>query len=205
MKKIRRPLNLVMAVIIMIQWLRMAYFQSGSALTGTGLHSLKYFTILSNLLEAFACFLFAAGKGDRLKYTAAVCLGLTFLVVLVFLGPVFGYALMFLGMNLWFHLLVPLFAMGEFILCNQERKTAKDAMTAVLPMAVYGFFYCVNNLVNGPHGSYPFSNDWYHFMTWGLPWGIMIYFLIMAVTYAIGLFLGKMNGMVRKHQKEGMH
>ena len=42
----------------------------------------------------------------QLKYAATVSVGLTFLTVMLFLGPRFGYGAMFQGVNLWFHLLM---------------------------------------------------------------------------------------------------
>ena len=156
-----------------------------------GFRTLKYFTILSNLLEAFACVLFVINGNELIKYVGAVSVGLTFTVVMVFLGPLFGYRMMFYGASLWFHALIPLMAMAEFVMCNSREMTSRDNLYAVFPMLVYGIGYVGNIIIRGiPH------NDWYGFMSWGYPVGTVIFALIVAVTYLIGLLLRKINEKV---------
>ena len=182
-------------------WLKMVFSSTDGVLVSTGLRSLRYFTILSNLLEGFASVVFLLNmKKEKpwvnlLKYVAAVSVGLTFLVVVVFLGPLFGYLFMFIGVNFWLHLIVPVLAMVEFVIYNREKYTVKDNLIASLPMVIYGIFYLGNIIINGV-GQWPDSNDWYGFMSWGLPVGIVIFFVIVAVTYGIGLVLRKLNGKV---------
>ena len=93
--KIRVILNIVLPVIIVYEWLDMFYFGGENFLSTRGVASLKYFTILSNLLEAFACLWWLWKKNEVLKYAASVAVMLTCVVVLVFLGPMFGYLAMF--------------------------------------------------------------------------------------------------------------
>ncbi|MBR0474094.1 MAG: hypothetical protein IJJ19_03755 [Erysipelotrichaceae bacterium] len=203
MKKIntRILINVFIAIIVPYAWLKMVFSSTDGVLVSTGLRSLRYFTILSNLLEGFASVVFLLNmKKEKpwvnlLKYVAAVSVGLTFLVVVVFLGPLFGYLFMFIGVNFWLHLIVPVLAMVEFVIYNREKYTVKDNLIASLPMVIYGIFYLGNIIINGV-GQWPDSNDWYGFMSWGLPVGIVIFFVIVAVTYGIGLVLRKLNGKV---------
>ena len=203
MKKIntRILINVFIEIIVPYSWLRMVFSTSDGVLVSTGLRSLKYFTILSNLLEGFASVVFLLNLKNKkqwvnlLKYVAAVSVGLTFLVVVVFLGPLFGYLFMFIGVNFWLHLIVPVLAMVEFVIYNREIFTVKDNLIASLPMVIYGIFYLGNIIINGV-GQWPDSNDWYGFMSWGLPVSIVIFFVIVAVTYGIGLVLRKLNGKV---------
>ena len=190
--KFHRYLNLVVGIIIIVQWVRMVLGFSGTTLTASGLRSLKYFTVLSNLLEALACFMFFFNGNEKLKYPAAVAVGLTFLVVMVFLGPMFGYPFMFIGANLWFHGLVPLYAMIEFVICNRVKKNHRDNLYATLSMVIYGTGYLGNILINGM-GEWPNRNDWYGFMNWGYPVGIIIFLVIIGITYMIGFVLRKLN------------
>ncbi len=104
-----RPIfNLVLAALVAYAWYLMIFRGTG-ALQTTGLKSLKYFTVLSNLLEGFASLFYFLRRNnetdplrDTLKYTAAGAVTLTLLVVLGFLGPIFGYPFMFRGANLLF-------------------------------------------------------------------------------------------------------
>lgn len=209
MKKIstRILINVFIAIIVPYAWLRMVFSTSDGVLVSTGLRSLKYFTILSNLLEGVASVVFLLNlKNEKqwvnlLKYVAAVSVGLTFLVVVVFLGPLFGYLFMFIGVNFWLHLIVPVLAMVEFVIYNKERITVRDNMIATLPMVVYGIFYLCNIIINGV-GQWPDTNDWYGFVSWGLAVGILIFFVIIAVTYGIGLFLRKINDRVKKNENK---
>ena len=190
-KKFRMILNALMAVMIIIQWIRLCLSISGSGFMTGGFRTLKYFTVLSNLLEAFACILFLLKGNEIIKYVAAVSVGLTFMVVMAFLGPIFGYAMMFTGPSLWFHLLIPLAAMAELIVFNRKKLTAKDNLWTVFPMLVYGISYLGNIIINGIRG-----NDWYGFLRWGYPVGAVVLVIIVLITYLIGLLLRKLNEKV---------
>ncbi len=187
-KLLRSGLNLFMAFIIVVLWLKMALTTSSTAFMAGGFRTLRYFTILSNLLEAFACILLIIKGNEKVKYVAAVSVALTFTVVMVFLGPIFGYPLMFRGSSLCFHGLIPLLSMAEFIFCNKKPMNSKDNLWAVMPMLVYGIGYVGNILINGIP-----RNDWYGFMRWGYGVGSIIFIVILGVTYLIGLLLRKLN------------
>lgn len=194
MNKFRIFLNIALPLIIIYEWLDMFCFAEENVLSTRGIASLKYFTILSNFLEAFACVWWLYKKNEVLKYVASVSVMLTCIVVIVFLGPLFGYRLMYAGPNLWFHLLVPLAALFEVLFLVKRSYTKKENLYAALPMAVYGIFYVGNNVINGI-GQWPHSNDWYGFLSWGYPIGVMIYFIILAVTYGIGFIIRKLNDL----------
>ncbi len=195
-------INAAIAILAPYAWLKMVFGSSDGVLVSAGLRSLRYFTILSNLLAAAAAIIYLLNLNritrniKVLKYVAAVSVGLTFLVVLVFLGPLFGYVFMFTGVSFWLHLIVPVLAMTEFILSNDVEMKRRDNMIAVIPMFLYGIFYLGNILINGI-GEWPDSNDWYAFMSWGYPIGFAIFFIIIFVTYLIGLTLRKTNAKMR--------
>ena len=189
-------LHLLIAFLSPYAWLSMVLRSSGGLLTATGLASLKYFTVLSNLLSGLASLILVLSrllKKDapwihRLHYAAAVSVGLTFLTVIAFLGPLYGYEAMFEGSNLWLHLVLPLAAEAAFILFNPMPMTRRDNALAVLPMLLYGVGYVGNILANGRD-----ANDWYSFLAWGYPAGVAIFLLILAVTFGLGLLLRKAN------------
>ena len=49
-----------------------------------------------------------------------------------------------------------------------------------------------NNLINGI-GEWPDTNDWYLFLTWGYPVGVLIFIVICAVTWLLGLAMRKLH------------
>ncbi len=190
-KTFRIAFNAFLAIMVIIQWIILSTSIPDSSFMSGGFRTLKYFTVLSNLLEAAACIIWIIGGDERLKYVAAVSVGLTFTVVMAFLGPLFGYPMMFAGPSLWMHGIVPLAAMAECIVFNRERLSVRDNLWAVFPMLIYGIFYLGNIIINGIPG-----NDWYGFMLWGYPGGAAALVIIVCVTYLIGLVLRKLNEKV---------
>ncbi len=93
--RFRIGLNIVIALASIGAWLVMV-FSNGGMLTDTGLASLKFFTVLSNIFEGTACIIWiAAGRessqaAEKIKYMATVSVALTFMTVMVFLGPADG-------------------------------------------------------------------------------------------------------------------
>lgn len=204
--------NLVVAVMVPVAWLLMALqlYKSG-ALSSAGLASLKYFTVLSNFFNGAVSLLFVLWLLSRkeeiprwlplLKLMSTVAVGLTFFVVVAFLGPLYGYGSMYLGANLWFHLLLPLISMLEFCLFDVGFSLSLRAtLSALIPTLLYGCAYAVNLLVNGV-GVYPHSNDWYGFAHWGFPIGFGIFAAILLVTWALALLLRAGNRVAQKRRE----
>ena len=192
--KFRKALNVLLAIAVFGAWGRMVVSGEGT-LASTGLSSLKYFTVLSNLLEGFACLYWLAGKvakGERLKFVATVAVSITFLVVMTFLGPLYGYPFMFEGANLWLHLLVPVGAILEQIFLSKGTFDRKDMLFAALPVLFYGAGYLGNILMNGV-GEWPDTNDWYSFMMWGYPGAAVIYGGLVLISLALGLLFRKVR------------
>ena len=197
---LRKNYNICLAIAVAGSWLAMCLFGKGS-LAQSGFGNLKYFTVLSNLLTGAAAvyWLAVAGKdegrklrAERLKYVAAAAVGLTFTVVMVFLGPLYGYPMMFAGANLFFHLLIPLAAMAEIVLLADTRFTRRDNNLTMIPPLIYGIVYLGNNIINGI-GEWPDTNDWYSFLAWGYPVGIVIFSVICAVTWLLGFVMRKLQ------------
>ncbi|MBQ9413496.1 MAG: Pr6Pr family membrane protein [Clostridia bacterium] len=202
--------NAAIVLLVLVAWGRMLSSGDETTLSTGGLANLKYFTVLSNLLEGAAAAILAieavlvlCGKREaiapfvlRLKYAATVAVAITFLVVLIFLGPLYGFDIMYVRANFWFHLVIPLLAMAEFCLFDRfSRLSFRQAWMAVLPPLIYGLAYAANILINGVEG-----NDIYGFVMWGLPTGFAIFAGILALSYGVGclLLLGHRAG-----RKEG--
>lgn len=202
--RLRMAVNALLFVGVATGWFLMAFGGVGVLRSG-GLEGLKYFTVLSNVLEGAAALAWmisvgATGRETRfvtvLKYIAAVCVGLTFVTVLVFFGPLYGYLSMYRSANFFFHLLIPLGAMAEFVLMNKESVSLSENLAAVGAPLLYGSVYLINVLVQVPTDD-PFEHDFYGFVLWGLPVGIGIFAVICVATFLIGLALRKCNGLVR--------
>ena len=188
----RKIFNIVIFMIVLVTWLRMVFVFTDVALTARGLSSLKYFTVLSNLFEGIACLIWLYNKDEEIKYFAAVSVTLTFVVVITFLGPLYGYVAMFSGVSFWMHLIVPLAALFEVLFWNKEKFDMRDNLLACVPMGIYGIYYLGNNIINGI-GEWPYINDWYGFLTWGYPVGFLIYFIVLFVVFLIGFAIRKIK------------
>ena len=73
----------------------------------------------------------------------------------------------------------------------------KDTLLGVLPMLIYGIGYIGNILING-FGDAPYSNDWYGFLYWGWLAGLMIFALLILVTWVMALILRVVHNKIQK-------
>ena len=198
--RIRRIVNICIAILVPAAWLMMALGGEGT-LSENGFGNLKYFTVLSNIMEGIASVVWLAAqnkdeksriKADRFKYISAAAVMLTFTTVMVFLGPLYGYSSMFVGANLFFHLLIPLISAAEIIFLAENGFSVRDNNLAVLPPLIYGVMYLGNVLINGI-GEWPDTNDWYLFLAWGYPVGILIFACICLVTWLLAFAMRKLQ------------
>ncbi|MBR3645530.1 MAG: hypothetical protein IKN54_03860 [Lachnospiraceae bacterium] len=203
-KKVCFILNLsiiVFAVIANILTFTGTY--SGTGLTSSGFSNFKYFTVLSNEfcgLVAIAKLLFDIKHKDFpliYKLLAASTVGLTFLTIAAFLGPIYGHASLYKGANLYFHLIIPLIAMFEYILLDSSNSFVpfKQTFITVLPVLIYGIIYLANIFINGK-GQRPNSNDWYGFLNWGLFAGIIIFIVLVFSTWCMACILRLLNQLL---------
>lgn len=201
-RKVSLVMNLGIVAAVLVTWVRMMLaVGEGTVFTARGLGSLRYFTVLSNLLAAAASAVYGiclvrltAGYMNAvprgvvlLKYAGAVSVALTLLTVLLFLGPTAkdGFASMFLGVNLWFHLIVPVLAIADFCLLNPDGPLGMaDSLWACLPMALYALYYLGNILRNGVE-----KNDWYGYLRGGIPIGAVIALATFLGTWGVALLM----------------
>ena len=197
---IRKYINIFLVIAVLGSWIAIFVSASGT-LMHNGINSLKYFTVLSNLFEGLASVVWlissrnngkASARAELLKYIAAAAVGLTCVVVLTFLGPLYGYPEMFAGPSLFMHLLTPVIAIAEIIFLSDFTYTRRENRLVMLSPIVYGVVYLGNNLINGI-GEWPDTNDWYLFLTWGYPVGVLIFIVICAVTWLLGLAMRKLH------------
>ena len=200
--------NFLIAVITLWCWIAIlaAVTDMGSPLMAGGLYSLKFFTTHSNLLNGADCAamrnVLMLGKKPsqgaqtwKLAGTAAV--GLTFLTVMVFLGPVFGYGGMFLGTNFWYHLALPVISILSFVTLERDaRLPFRTTFLAVVPMLLYSVGYLGNVLIQGP-GEWPDKHDFYGFLLWGWPIGIAIACGLAVLIWLLAVVLRGLNGKTK--------
>lgn len=203
--------NLFVGVMSFAAWLWMVFAVShGGPLTDGGLRSLKFYTVLSNLLNGAVCLVFAArllGSGwvtTRLKtwrLVGASTAGLTFLTVMLFLGPAFGYQYMFNGPNFFLHFLLPVLSILSFI-CFERTGTIPYRYTlyAMLPMLLYTIGYLLNIIIQGV-GEWPNRHDFYGFLLWGLPVGVAIFVGLILLTWGLALLMRKLGGAARPQKQ----
>lgn len=203
--------DVVIAIAEPVVWFMMASSRGVDALTATGLASLKYFTVLSNLLLGAASLVYAVymvrylrgGRivpqwAKRLKFAATAAVTVTLMTVLLFLGPTMGYAAMFAGVNLWLHLILPVLGIVEFVFFDTQRGLSfKESLFGIVPVALYGVFYVGNILINGV-GVQPYINDWYGFTMFGMQFLPVVLLVMALATWVFAIVLRAGNAAVRK-------
>ncbi len=188
-----------------------SYFPSNpdAALMAKGIQSVRFYTVLSNLL--LALFTLPALIGDIvslvkkkyllpswvgvLKYLGTVGTTITFLTVVCFLAPVAakngqGYFSMFQGPNLYYHLIVPVLAILSFGFMELNLVVKMPQTPIGLSSVIgYGIFYVVNyycHFIDDGNGSY----DWYGFIgdSKRPVWLVAIIMLIASYVICIALY-----------------
>lgn len=206
-KKVVIVLNILM-VICLVTGLGIMVLRSGGEgelLTSSGWANLKYYTVLSNIFCGViaAVFLILRGKTPgwlmTLKLAAAASVAVTFLVVACFLGVLYGHRYMYLGSNLFFHLILPVLGMIEFCLL-EETISFRKTFFASIPTLLYGSVYLGNILINGK-GEWPNTNDWYGFYRWGLGGALVIFAAIVLISWGVACLLRFINLRVNQPAK----
>ncbi len=200
-------INLFVGVMSFGAWIGMALLSGNGMLSEHGIPSLKFFTVLSNLFNGAICLFYAyrriAGKKNTyweqmLKLIGTTAVGLTFMTVMAFLGPLYGYPMMFKGSNFWLHLVLPVMSMLSFMLLEFEYKIPlRRTWIAILPTVAYEIGYLTNIGLNGI-GIWPDTNDFYGFLSWGAAGGAVIAVTILLVTWGIALVLCAVGNRRRK-------
>jgi len=185
-------------------------------LTVRGLGNLKFYTVLSNLLNGAASLIWAAAlyknKGSgrspgaaicRLRLCAVASVGLTFAMVMFFLGPLYGHRYMYSGANLWYHLLLPVISMIDFVLPGPGNIPGRpDRAAAALPTVLYGAAYALNLALRGVRRG-PDPNDWYGFLLWGWGVGAVIFAAAILAQWTIACALCAIKKAVAKRFDSG--
>ena len=189
-------LNIVLITLAAI----FGVFSGDGALWRAGFGRFVFFTVDSSVLAALALAVALPFKIRRLKsgkmlptavtalcFTGASAVTVTFLTVVLFLGPLYGYGSMYVGNNLFLHMICPLLAVVSFIFdCGGEKRLDPRLTPAgVLPTLIYGAVYFIMVIVVGrENGGWA---DFYGFNMSGR-WYVSVA-VMLAATYAAALAL----------------
>ena len=105
-----RLTNLIIFLFTLVCFI-LEFHRDGAWKLSSGLRGLRYFTLLSNLFSGFAALLVVLTVSETglpfwvwlLKYIAAAAVAVTFLTVMVFLGPTLGYRSQLEGKGFYYH------------------------------------------------------------------------------------------------------
>ena len=187
-------LNLVIVILAVTGIILMVTGTSEEgALQASGIENFKFYTVLTNVFCGFIALIYLIclliNKGAdwlvALKLAAVCGVAVTFAVVAFMFGPLYGFPQFYKRGNLFFHLLLPLTAMLEFIIVKRRRMPFRYTVIAAVPTLLYGICYMLNILINGIGGEWPDTNDFYAFLSWGWPVGIMIFAGITLTAFGV--------------------
>jgi hypothetical protein len=201
MEKMKNPAVIANTAIVILEII-------GTAISfKNGINVLIWYTVQSNILAftASLCWLIAHFSGDGkipqwvklIRYCAAVCLSVTFLVVVTILVPMavpYGMVgdVLYKGPQIYHHILCPIISFISLVFLEQNSGIKKlHACIAAAPTFLYGTVMMLLNVLRVVEGPYPFL------MVYEQPWfmSVIWYVLIIGIAYTIALVTGK---IVRK-------
>ena len=204
----------IIATIIMITGFK---FMTGvePVLESTKIGVFKYFTVDSNLFAGIISFIFILNeisiiKGEKkeisdklyiLKLMATTAVSLTFIVVFVYLGNIAenGLISLLLNSNLFFHLIIPILNIIDFIFyIKKENITYKYAFYGLIPTLLYAVFYTTNVIIHIENGRVSPKYDWYWFVQNGLWTMVIVAPTILLITYIISVILLLLNKIINR-------
>ena len=179
-------------------------------LESSKLGMLKFFTVQSNIFMGIIALLFAieeikilnkkenniSNKLFVLKLMSTTSVGLTCFIVFSYLGPTSkgGTISMLLNSNLFFHLLIPVISIINFIFFEKTNNISfKQTFCGIIPTLIYGFFYLINIFIHMENGKVSVLYDWYWFVQQGVWTAIYVVPMILGITYIISFILWKLN------------
>lgn len=201
-------LDVLVVAFVLYAMSIMVRIRKNGALVSGGLGAFKYYTVLSNVFCALSCICSAIYFLIRKNYElpswlyifrlmGSSVVSVTLLVVLFFLGMIYGYRSMFSGVSFWLHLVAPVLAIISHILLKQaEPLPFATSFWGIAPTVVYGIFYISVNAI-GWTGTPNRQTDFYYFLNWGWGIGIVIFLAIFAINWLVSLLywsLGRKKG-----------
>ena len=214
-------INSFIFVAAFSSWLYMMLGDNSNSLSSQGLESLKYFTVLSNLYMGIAALFTAiyriiiSSKANKsmpkwieiLNLSGVICVMITFLTVISFLAPkdaIDGgsFFTMYKGANLFFHLIIPLVAILNFLFIEHDCELKiKYALFGVIPILIYGIFYINNFFSHWVYSEFDGikTYDWYHLLGNGNFLQVILIFIGFFIgSYLLTLLIWFLNKKLRR-------
>ena len=201
-------LNIAIVIISVLAWVSVVQGRGDDrSLMAHGLRSLKYYTVLSNLFSGLASALYVAVLLTRgaptpwslvLKLTGASVVMVTFLTVVLFLGPTMGWTYMYKSGNFWLHLALPLAAAAD--VCLFVPVGALPFLATLAPVvftAAYGVFYLGRILLYGRERD-GVVYDFYGFLRTGEDKAAVVVVVMLTGTWLIAValwFISRLIGL----------
>lgn len=173
-----------------------------------GIHSLRFFTVLSNIFVAIVALMLVVYCIKNLvnekyefpkwlillKHISTTAVAVTFVTVVVLLAPSYAisgksYFALFVHNNFFMHFLTPICAAVSFVWFETPHTISlKQSLLAILPVALYSVLYTTMVVFVGEaNGGWP---DFYNFTFGGHNWIIPISAIMMlALTFGLGTLL----------------
>ena len=218
-KKINIKISLVLNIIIAIMTLFAASvmftgfkFMNGyePVLESTKLGMLRFFTVQSNLFMGIVAVIFSVQeikllntkieeiklKFYLLKLMSTAAVGLTFFVVFAYLGPISkgGIPSMLMNSNLFFHFIIPVVSIFNFICFEKTDKIKfKNLGFVLVPTILYEIYYLSNIFIHTENGVVSPKYDWYWFVQNGVWTAVIVAPMMLGITFVIGLILWRFN------------
>ena len=126
---------------------------------------------------------------------------LTFAVVFLYLGHIAqgGIYSLLLNSNLFFHLIIPILNIVDFVLFIQfDDVLYKYAFYGLIPMGLYSIFYATNVILHINNGMVSPKYDWYWFVQNGIWTMVFVIPIIVSLNYIISLLLVLFNKKKKK-------
>ncbi len=199
-------LNIILMTIFGI---RVIYGYEPSFLVA-GVPIYSYFTTQSNVFMGIVSFIFANReylvlKGKKkevprniyiLKMVATASVSLTFFIVFAFLGFVVngGHASLLNDNNLFFHLIIPVISIMNFIFLEKtDTIKFKHVFLGLLPIILYEIYYSLNVFIHYKNGVVNPSTDPYFFFKKGSLTPFIAPPAMLAVTFLLTFIIWKIN------------
>ena len=101
---------------------------------------------------------------------------------------------MYVNKNLFFHGIIPLLGIVNFIFFEKTDKLKfKHTFLGLMPIILYAFYYLINVLIHIENKRVSTEYDWYYFIQNGV-WKMLIVIpLIFGISYLISYTLWRLN------------
>ena len=201
-KKISQILNLIIFICVLIASILMftgiRFMDDEQLLETSGISLLKFFTVDSNILMGITSLLLIIYSKKTSKWLellnlcATTGVSLTFFTVIFYLAPFsqYSYFAFFKNSNLFFHLIVPILSIINYIFYSSSKSlNIKDSFYGLIPMLLYSVYYVSNAILNMSKGRIIAKYDWYGFFANGVASIIFTIIFMLLSTYLISFLL----------------